>query len=453
MNLLFLLIGIVLGLAVGWLLATVLKKQKGDDPAQAELLQVKGALETAHTKLMVEEEKGKVTVQQVEELKVALEKERQQALGLSNDLASRNAMLANYREKLDNQAKDIESLNEKLTEQFKNLANKILDEKSEKFTAQNKENIHTILAPLNEKLKDFEKKVEDTYVKGVKDRTDLQAEIKKLHDLNAKISEDATNLTKALKGDVKKQGNWGEVVLERILESSGLEKDREYKIQVSFNREDGGRYQPDVVVYLPDNKNVVIDSKVSLVAYESYVNALEQEDQQRFMKEHVRSIKAHIKELADKQYFNLEGLNTPEYVLMFLPIEASFGLAVKEDAELFNYAWSNKIVVVSPSTLTATLMTISSIWRQENQTRNAIEIAKKGGGLYDKFEGLVRDLLDLGNKLKGTQKAYESSMNKLVEGKGNLVNRVEELKKLGANASKALPDKLIERAGEQEAIE
>ena len=274
----------------------------------------------------------------------------------------------------------------------------------------------------------------------------MQAEIKKLYDLNSKISEDANNLTKALKGDVKKQGNWGEVVLERILENSGLEKDREYKTQVSITGESGTRYQPDVVIYLPENKHVIIDSKVSLVAYENLVNATESEDQERFMKEHIRSIKSHIKELSDKQYFKLDGLNSPEYVLMFLPIEASFSIAVREDTELFSYAWDNKIVIVSPSTLIATLLTISSIWRQENQTRNAMEIARKSGDLYDKFVGLMEDLVDLGKKLKTTQAAYENSMNKLVDGKGNLIRRTEELKTLGAKASKSLPTNLLDRS-------
>jgi DNA recombination protein RmuC len=247
---------------------------------------------------------------------------------------------------------------------------------------------------------------------------------------------------------VKKQGNWGEVILERILETSGLEKGREYTTQESFEREGGGRYQPDVVIYLPENKHVVVDAKVSLVAYDNYVSADIKEDQDAFMKDHLRSIRAHIKELADKQYFKLEGLNSPEYVLMFIPIEASFSITVKEDHAIFNEAWSNKIVIVSPSTLIATLMTISSIWNQENQTKNAIEIARQSGNLYDKFEGLLKDLIQIGKRIEDTQACYKSSMNKLSEGKGNLISRVEKLRTLGAKASKEIPQPLIEQAQE-----
>jgi len=447
MDIVFLLIGIVSGVLIGWFVAKSTNK-KTNNIDNTEFEELKKSLSEKEIELQVALEKEN----QLNELKQENKISNQSIIELNSKLASREADIENLNEKLKNQTKEVEELQNKFTEQFNNLANKILEEKTQKFTEQNKENLDTILKPLNEKLKDFEKKVEDTYIKNVKDRTDLQAEVKKLFELNTKISEDANNLTKALKGDVKKQGNWGEMILERILESSGLEKDREYKTQESFDREDGGRYQPDVIIYLPEDKHIVIDAKVSLVAYDNYVSAETPEEQDEFMKLHLKSIKAHIKELADKQYFKLEGLNTPEYVLMFIPIEASFSIAVKEDSALFNEAWDNKIVIVSPSTLIATLMTISSIWKQENQTKNAIEIARQSGNLYDKFEGLMKDLLQLGKRIDDTHKLYKSSMNKLVDGTGNLISRVERLKDLGAKASKSLPQNLIDRAIENDSL-
>ncbi len=451
MDIIFLLIGITIGAVIGWI-ASKLMGQKTTNPQADKINELEKELAGKQVALQVETEKYLNIENQLNEVKLELEKQRERVIELNSTLSAKNSDFENLNEKLQNQTKEVENLQTKFTDQFSNLANKILEEKTLKFTQQNKENIDQVLKPLNEKLKDFKKTVEDTYYKNVKDRSDLQVEVRKLYELNAKISEDANNLTKALKGDVKKQGNWGEMVLERILETSGLEKGREYKTQESFNLEDGGRHMPDVVIYLPENKHIVVDAKVSLVAYENFVSAETPQEQASFIKDHLRSIRAHIKELSDKQYFKLEGLNTPEYVLMFIPIESSFSVAVQADNALFNEAWQNKIVIVSPSTLIATLMTVSSIWKQENQTKNAIEIAKQSGNLYDKFHGLMTDLIDVGNKLKSTQKAYESSMNKLTEGKGNLISRVENLKVLGAKASKNLPQGLIERANENNLV-
>lgn len=450
MEIVFLIVGLVLGFFIAYL---IFKNKKPISNSGDELANLLTELEQTKTKYSVEAEKNNQLAVQITDLKEELQQERSAIISLNASLAESKTDFKNIKEKLDTQKEEIETLQKQSVEHFNNVANKILEEKTQKFTQQNKENIDQVLKPLNEKLKDFEKKVEETYEKNLKDKTSLQVEVKKLYELNAKISEEANNLTKALKGDVKKQGNWGEMVLERILESSGLEKGREYKTQESFNREDGGRYQPDVVIYLPENKHVVVDAKVSLVAYENYVSADIKEDQDAFMKEHLRSIRAHIKELSDKQYFKLEGLNAPEYVLMFIPIEASFSITVKEDNAIFNEAWSNKIVIVSPSTLIATLMTISSIWNQENQTRNAIEIARQSGNLYDKFEGLLKDLIQIGKKIEDTQTYYKNSMNKLTEGKGNLISRVENLRTLGAKASKQIPQQLIERAVENDELE
>ncbi|MFC2119369.1 DNA recombination protein RmuC, partial [Bacteroidota bacterium] len=309
---------------------------------------------------------------------------------------------------------------------------------------QNKLNLEIILKPLDEKIKSFEKKVEETYEKGLKDQTDLQAELKKLHDLNSKISEDASNLTKALKGDVKKQGNWGEVILERILERSGLTKGSEYETQYNTVNDEGKRIQPDVVIYLPDKKHLIIDSKVSLVAYENYVNTDEKKEKEKLAKAHVLSVKSHIKELSEKHYESSKELNNPDFVLLFIPIEASFSIAVQTDNDMFNYAWSRKVVIVSPSTLLATLLTISSIWKQKNQTKNALEIAEQGGKLYDKFAAFVEDLTKLGKKLGEAQNSYDASMKKLKTGHGSLLKKSEDLKQLGIITKKSLPDEFLE---------
>ncbi|HYQ57121.1 MAG TPA: DNA recombination protein RmuC, partial [Draconibacterium sp.] len=332
-----------------------------------------------------------------------------------------------------------------LTVEFENVANKILEKNSEKFTAANQKNIGEVLNPLKEKIQLFEKKVDDTYKQGLKDQTDLKAELKKLYDLNNRISEEANNLTKALKGDVKKQGNWGEVVLERILERSGLnEGEQGYQKQFSDMTEDGKRIQPDIVINLPDNKHIIVDSKVSMIAYERAVNTENEEERSKFVKEHLLSLRTHIKGLSEKHYQTASKLNSPDFVLLFIPIEASFSVAIQEDQELFSFAWDQKVVIVSPSTLLATLRTISSIWQQENQTRNAIEIAKQGGALYDKFVGFIADMETIGKNLSTTQKTYELAVNKLHIGAGNLVRRVENIKKLGAKATKELPQNLLE---------
>lgn len=368
-----------------------------------------------------------------------LDASRNSLLSLTGQLASTKADNSNLEERFAAYKSEVDNLQKQFTDQFKVLANNIMDEKSKVFTQQNSENIQTVLNPLSQKLKEFEQKVEDTYLRNLKDQTTLQVEIKKLFELNLRISREADNLTRALKGDVKVQGNWGEVVLERILESSGLEKNREYQTQMQLIDAEGRKFQPDVVVFLPDNKHILIDAKVSLVAFEQFANAVDNEEHIKYLKLHIQSIRNHVKELAEKKYYKLGGLNTPEYVLMFVPVESSFSLAIKEDAQLFNLAWENKIVIVSPSTLIATLLTISSIWRQENQTKNAIEIAQKSGDLYDKFVGLLNDLNDVDSRLKQTQKALDASLNKIKYGRGNLIQRIEDLRKIGAKTSKNLP--------------
>ena len=370
---------------------------------------------------------------------------RQQNLHLNTRLEKAKTEYLNLQEKLEQQKAELEKIQKKFTTEFENIANKILEKNSEKFTAANQKNISDVLNPLKEKILLFEKKVEDTYQKGLKDQTDLRAELKKLHELNAKISEEASNLTKALKGDVKKQGNWGEVVLERILERSGLSEGTQgYEKQFSDFADDGKRIQPDIVIHLPDNKHIVVDSKVSLVAYEKAVNAETDETREKHLKEHLISIKTHIKGLSEKHYQSAQKLNSPDFVLLFIPIEASFSLAVQEDQELFSFAWDLKVVIVSPSTLLATLRTIASIWQQENQTRNAMEIARQGGVLYDKFVGFIGDMEKIGNNLRITQNTYTDAMNKLKDGRGNLIRSAEKLNELGAKTKKEISKKLLE---------
>ncbi|MCC6684720.1 MAG: DNA recombination protein RmuC, partial [Bacteroidia bacterium] len=345
---------------------------------------------------------------------------------------------------------ELQQLQEKFTKEFENLANKILDEKSQKFTEQNKQNIDQILKPLGEKIKDFEKKVQDNYDAENKEKASLKTEIQRLYELNQKMTTEAQNLTKALKGDSKTQGNWGEFILETILEKSGLVKDREYSVQQSFTNEDGRRLQPDVLINLPEGKTLIIDSKVSLVGYEKFCSSEDETLKLAALREHNLSIRNHIKGLSEKNYQNLYHIRSLDFVLLFIPIEPAFALSVQQDAQLFNDAFDKNIVIVSPSTLLATLRTVASIWRQENHNRNAVEIARKAGDLYDKFNGFVEDMIDLGKKLDGSKNTYVEAMKKLSEGRGNLVNRVQELKKMGAITSKSLPQALVDRSEEKD---
>ena len=352
--------------------------------------------------------------------------------------------------KLTENKGEVEKLNEKFTKEFENLANKILDEKSSKFTAQNKENIKNILSPLQEKIKGFEDKVEKTHKESIDYHAALRQQILGLKELNQQMSKETLNLTKALKGDNKIQGNWGELVLERVLEKSGLEKDREYFVQQSFTNDDGRRILPDVVIHLPDNKKMIVDSKVSLVAYEQYINEEDETLKERFLKEHVASLKRHVDQLSDKKYEDIYKIESPDFVLLFIPIEPAFAIALNADTYLYNKAFEKNIIIVTPSTLLATLRTIDTMWNNEKQQRNALEIARQAGALYDKFQGLLIDLIGIGKRIDESKKEYSSAMNKLVEGRGNIITSVEKLKKMGAKAKKSLPEKIIERAREED---
>ncbi|MAL16701.1 MAG: DNA recombination protein RmuC [Balneola sp.] len=379
-----------------------------------------------------------------------LEQERKRANELDKQLAERNADYRNLQERLSEQKKELGEMQEQLTTQFENLANKILEEKSEKFTKQNKEQMDQLLNPLGEKLEAFKKKVEETYDDENRQRATLKEQIKQMAELNKTMSEDAKNLTKALKGDSKTQGNWGEVILQRILEKSGLRKDEEYFVEQSVTMDDGRRIRPDVVVRLPDEKFLVIDSKVSLTAYEQFSSAEDEADQERALKEHINSIRTHVKGLSEKNYQHIHGDRSPDFVLLFIPIEPAFGAALQHDSNLYYEAFDKNIVIVSPSTLLATLATIDSVWKQEYQNKNAMEIAKRGGALYDKFVLFVESMNDIGQRIRQTQDSYDEAMGRLSTGAGNLVRQAEMIRKLGAKTSKQLPDGMEE---DQELIE
>ena len=364
---------------------------------------------------------------------------------LNAELTRRNTEYDNLQQQNLKRDEELAQQQEQLRKDFELLANKILEEKSNKFTEQNKENIKNILNPLQEKILTFEKKVEDTQKESISMHSALKEQLLGLKDLNQQMTKEATNLTRALKGDSKMQGNWGELVLERVLEKSGLEKDREYFVQQNFTREDGTRVLPDVVLHLPDNKKMIIDSKVSLTDYERYVNA-DEDERAIFLKAHLNSIKKHIEQLSEKNYQDLYDIESPDFVLLFIPIEPAFAIAINEDNTLYNKAFEKNIVIVTPSTLLATLRTVDSMWNNEKQQQNAIEIARQAGALYDKFEGLVKDLTGVGKKIDDAKKDYSSAMNKLVEGRGNLITSVEKIKKLGAKAKKSLPENIVKRA-------
>ncbi len=365
----------------------------------------------------------------------------QQQLGqLQTQLQQERETATTMRERLAN----VQSISDQMGIKFQNLANDILEQKGKTFTEQSRQHIQDILKPLGEKIVSFEKKVEDTYGKEAQQRFALEKEIKSLVESSTRMSVDAVNLTKALKGESKTQGIWGEVILERVLEKSGLQKGREYETQVSLKDDSGRLRQPDVVVHLPEGKDVIIDSKVSLTAYESYFSAADADSSDAFLKQHILSIRSHIKGLSGKNYQHLGNVRSLDYVLLFLPVEAAFTLAIQHDERLFTEAFDQNIILVGPSTLLATLRTIQNIWRYEYQNKNAIEIATQAGKLYDKFFAFTQDLDKIGERLTQTQQAFDAAHNKLASGRGNVIGQVEKLKKLGARASKQLSAQSLE---------
>ena len=383
-------------------------------------------------------------------LEDGLGKANQENILLRTRLSELETRLEDERRSGEEKLALMQEAREQLKMEFQNVANKIFEDKSRKFTEQNRENIEGVLKPMREQLQDFKKKVEDVYDKESKDRVSLLNEIIHLKSLNERISEDAVNLTNALKGQSKTRGSWGEMILERVLEESGLQKGREYDVQTMYASDEGQRRHPDVIVHLPEGKDIVIDSKVSLTAYEKYCSADREEVRDKRLKEHIISIRAHIRDLSGKRYEELEGVRTLDFVLMFLPIEGAFWTAIESEQGLFNEAFDKNIMLVSPSTLLATLRIINNIWRYEDQNKNALIIAKKAGDLFDKFVGFVEVLDDVGQKIDKARESYQTARNRLTDGRGNLVRRSIELRQLGVKAQKELPEGLVVKALEEE---
>ena len=443
-------IGLVIG-ALAVFLIVLLQKNTLPAEVKAKLSTFEANNESlTQANISLDKEKGMIGVQlenlenflaqKNEEIRILNNENR----NLSEDLSVSNTNLGNLGEKLVSQKEEMQELQKKFTIEFENIANKILEEKSVKFTAQNKENIDMVLAPLSDKLKSFETKVQDTYEKGLKERSELKEQIVQLSTLNQTLSKDAQNLTKALTHDNKTQGNWGEMILEKILMESGLTEGEEYSKQASINNDDGKRFQPDYIIQLPDNKHIIIDAKVSLVAYNQYVNPEDENEREKALKNHLISVRNHIKYLSEKNYQTATTIDSPDFVLLFMPIEPAFSMAIQQDKDIYQYAWSKNIVIVSPTTLLATIRTIASIWNQEKQNRNTLEIAKQAGALYDKFVGFLEDMDKIERGLSQADSAYKGAINKLKTGSGNLIKRTENMRELGAKANKQIPDKFIE---------
>jgi DNA recombination protein RmuC len=424
MEIIYLIFGLLIGAVVAWLIAS--SKFKGDA----------GRVEERSRLLEVDKSS----------LQSELKTEREKSEKLNSEYSSLKSDYSNLQTKLSEQKAEIEELQQKFTKEFENLANRIFDDKTKRFSEQSKTNLAEILNPLKERITEFQSKVEETNKESIKGNASLREQLSMLKDMNQQITQEAKNLTEALKGQSKTQGNWGEFILESILEKSGLVKGREYVVQESLTSESGKRFQPDVIIKLPENKSIIIDSKVSLVGYERFVSSEDENEKQLALREHINSIRSHIKSLSSKNYQNLYQLESLDFVLMFMPIEPAFALAVQNDPSIFNDAFEMNIVIVSPSTLLATLRTISSIWRQENQNKNALEIARQAGSLYDKFVNFYNDLLDVGKRMDSAKDSYENAMKKIHDGRGNLISGVEKIKQLGAKTSKTMPPAAVNRA-------
>jgi len=434
----------IIGLLVGILLMLLFGRKKQH--------QQSGQLKNLEVKLAVESERAESRSAQINELKEKVEQQessyQQQQKVTETDkvrIAELNTLLEDERKLTQEKISLLQKAEKSTTLAFENLSNKILEEKSKKFTEQNKLNMGEILNPLREQLGDFKKKIEDVYDKETRDRVSLFNEITSLKSLNQQMSKDAINLTKALKGESKTRGNWGEVILQRVLEDSGLENGREYETQKSYRDQHGKRFQPDVVIHLPDNKHVVIDSKVSLNAYEKFCSSEISEEKEQALAEHLNSIRKHITDLQGKNYDELANVNSLDMVLMFVPIEPALMLATEKDENLFSDAFKSGIILVSPSTLNMNLQIIYNMWRYEYQNKNAREIAKRAGNMYDKFVGFIDALEDVGDKLENAQVAYQTAHKRLTSGKGNLVGRAETIHKLGLQTNKKLDKALVDK--------
>lgn len=434
-----LLVGVSAGVLIGHLVTRLRLSQQAEAERSAHQQAVSGLSETRvqlETRLQgLEAEQGRLQAQIQQQLQDSLQQQRQLS-ERGEKIASLQMELDQERRIAEEKLRELQLAREQLSKDFELLANRIFEEKTERFSTNSKTVLEQTLGPLREQLKDFRQKVEDVYDKESKERISLAAQLSHLKELNQQMSNDAINLTKALKGDNKTQGNWGEVILERVLEESGLHKGREYETQVSF---DSGKSRPDVVVHLPENKDIVIDAKVSLVAYERYCSAEDETSRELALREHVNSVKEHIRSLSNKSYENIPGLRTLDFVFIFIPIESAFMAAFENDQAMFREAYEKNIIVVGPTTLLATLRTVQSIWRYERQNKNAEEIARQAGAMHDKFVNFVGDLENIAQHLERATRAQADAMSKLSTGAGNLVNRTIKLEKLGAKVKKSMP--------------
>lgn len=444
MELIYLLVGLCVGAAASWLVAKSIFKRS--DLPSTEFIEL--------------DKRNGIQLQQIDDLKsqlLTIKQELQISYDEKNFLNAEVAKWKTNYEALETRYKEervaLELLQQQMRENFTNIANEIVVRNSQRIQEEQKVKLDNILAPFKEKIEKFESQVKVNHEERIREHQSMKEQLTMLQTMNKSIGDEARNLVSALKGQTKTQGNWGEMILEKVLERSGLMKGREYIVQASMSGDDGRRLQPDVIINLPEARNIIIDSKVSLIAYERYSSAESDEQKSIFLKEHIASIRKHIKDLSSKNYQNLYEVNSLDFVLLFIPIEPAFSIAVENDGELFNEAFERNIVVVSTSTLLATLRTIASIWRLENQNKNSVEIARQAGDLYDKFSSLLDDLITVGAKIKDTDKSYEAAMNKLVNGRGNLISRVENLKKLGVKSSKQINQKLIDRVQDLEAID
>ncbi|WP_028298673.1 DNA recombination protein RmuC [Olivibacter sitiensis] len=431
----------IIGLLVIVLIVLYFFLRKSNESAFKE-----GTLEVEEQRLLLARAEEKNTWLEKENEKLHQElKETREKLGISErSLEGMNAYFESQREKLNEQKQEMADMKVQFNKEFELIANRVLEEKSKTFGNTHQKNIHEILQPLKENIKAFEQKIDHTYRSEAAERNALKGVIIQLMEQSKLIRDEANNLAKALKGDSKKQGNWGEIILERVLERSGLTKNREYRIQVSMSNELGNRQQPDVIIDLPDEKHLVIDSKVSLIAYEKWVNCEDEIERPLYIRQHIVSVRNHINELSKKNYSNLYQINSPDFVLLFMPIESAFSMAISENNELFSEAWEKGVVMVSPSTLLATLRTIASMWKQERQTRNVLEIAREAGALYDKFVGFMEDMDKVDKQIGILARIHEDARKKLETGRGSVISKVEKLKQLGAKASKQLDQSLLE---------
>ena len=415
---------LLLGLFIGWLLSTFFAKQKMQYANEKEVQLQQQLTDEKQLNTQLEEERNQLRIQ-----RTALQKDVE---FIQNKLSTQ----------IENE--------ERLQQQFERLANRVIDEKSERINTQNKEQLQYILNPLKERLQHFEQKVEQNNAQQLQQHTSLKEQLLQLKELNTAISEEANNLTKALKGETKTQVKWGELILETVLEKSGLEKNREYFVQEQFSTADGKRKQPDVILHLPENKRMIIDAKVSLTAYEQFVNATTETERKQFLQQHSQSLRRHIQQLSQKQYEQIYATNSPDFVLLFVPIETAFSVLVQQDASLYQSAFDKNIVIVTPSTLLATLKTIDSLWQTEKQRKNTIEIATEAGKMYDKFILFLNDLEEIAMRIRQTDQAYESAISRLKTGRGNLLSKAEKLKRLGAKASKEMNEQWIDSSQEEE---